>query len=62
MYNVKICKRGPSLIVNEKGNAFMELFDSHAHYNDEKFDNDREELIDKIYVYVFLSVFIITDC
>ena len=27
----------------------MELFDSHAHYNDEKFDNDREELIDKIY-------------
>ena len=27
----------------------MELFDSHAHYNDEKFDDDREELIDKIY-------------
>ncbi len=27
----------------------MELFDSHAHYNDEKFDQDREELIQKIY-------------
>lgn len=27
----------------------MELFDSHAHYNDEKFDEDREELIQKIY-------------
>lgn len=27
----------------------MELFDSHAHYNDEKFDVDREELINKIY-------------
>lgn len=27
----------------------MEFFDSHAHYNDEKFDNDRYELIDNIY-------------
>ena len=27
----------------------MELFDSHAHYNDEKFDNDREEIIKQIY-------------
>ena len=27
----------------------MELFDSHAHYNDEKFDIDREEIIQKIY-------------
>lgn len=26
----------------------MELFDSHAHYNDEKFDNDREEILEKI--------------
>lgn len=25
------------------------LFDSHAHYNDEKFINDREELIEEIY-------------
>ena len=23
----------------------MELFDTHSHYNDEKFDKDREELI-----------------
>ncbi len=27
----------------------MELFDTHAHYNDEKFDLDREEIINKIY-------------
>jgi TatD DNase family protein len=27
----------------------VELFDSHAHYNDEKFDEDKEELIDEIY-------------
>lgn len=27
----------------------MELFDNHAHYNDEKFDGDRDEIIKKIY-------------
>lgn len=27
----------------------MELFDSHVHYNDEKFDIDREEIIQSIY-------------
>ena len=27
----------------------MELFDSHAHYNDEKFDLDRDELLNNIY-------------
>lgn len=27
----------------------MELFDSHAHYNDEKFDMDREEVIEEVY-------------
>ena len=27
----------------------MELFDNHAHYNDQKFDEDREEIINKIY-------------
>ncbi len=27
----------------------MELFDSHSHYNDEKFDTDREELIKEVY-------------
>lgn len=27
----------------------MELFDSHAHYNDEKFDEDRKELLKEIY-------------
>lgn len=27
----------------------MELFDNHAHYNDEKFDSDRDEIINKIY-------------
>ena len=27
----------------------MKFFDSHAHLNDEKFDEDREELIEKIH-------------
>lgn len=27
----------------------MELFDSHSHYNDEKFDIDREEILKQIY-------------
>ena len=27
----------------------MEFFDSHAHYNDEKFDLDRWDIIKKIY-------------
>ena len=27
----------------------MELFDSHAHYNDEKFDEDREKIIKETY-------------
>ena len=27
----------------------MELFDNHAHYNDEKFDEDRDEIINKVY-------------
>lgn len=27
----------------------MEFFDSHAHYNDEKFDGDRWEIIKKVY-------------
>lgn len=28
----------------------MELFDTHAHYNDEKFDNDRDKIIEEIYM------------
>ncbi len=27
----------------------MEFFDSHAHYNDERFDSDRDDLINQIY-------------
>ena len=27
----------------------MKFFDSHAHYNDEKFDEDRVEVLDEIY-------------
>ena len=27
----------------------MEFFDSHAHYNDEKFDDDRIELLKRLY-------------
>lgn len=26
----------------------MEFFDSHAHYNDEKFNDDRKEILEKI--------------
>ena len=29
----------------------MRLFDTHAHYNDEKFDGDREEIINSVYEY-----------
>lgn len=27
----------------------MQFFDSHAHYNDEKFENDKEEILQQIY-------------
>lgn len=27
----------------------MKLFDTHSHYNDEQFNEDREEIIKKIY-------------
>ena len=27
----------------------MELFDSHAHYNDEKFEEDRQEILKEIF-------------
>ena len=27
----------------------MEFFDSHAHYNDEQFDSDRQQIINKTY-------------
>ena len=27
----------------------MEFFDSHAHYNAEQFDEDREDIINKLY-------------
>ena len=27
----------------------MEFFDSHSHYNDEKFDEDREQILEEIY-------------
>ena len=27
----------------------MEFFDSHAHYNDEKFEQDRDDIINNIY-------------
>lgn len=28
----------------------MEYFDTHAHYDDERFEIDREETISKIYI------------
>ena len=27
----------------------MEFFDTHSHYNDEKFEEDREDILNKIY-------------
>ena len=27
----------------------MEFFDSHSHYNDEKYNEDRKEIIKKVY-------------
>ncbi len=27
----------------------MELFDTHSHYNDEKFDTDRDEMIEETF-------------
>ncbi len=27
----------------------MKFFDSHAHYNDEKFDIDQEEILNRLY-------------
>lgn len=32
-----------------EGRLKVEFFDSHAHYNDEKFNEDREEIIEKNY-------------
>ena len=32
-----------------EGRLKVEFFDSHAHYDDEKFNEDREEIIEKIY-------------
>ena len=34
-----------------KGEFKMEFFDSHSHLNDEKFDNDRFEIIEKMKKY-----------
>ena len=36
-------------MANKRSVIEMELFDSHAHYNDEKFNEDREEVIKAIY-------------
>ncbi len=34
----------------------MEIFDSHSHYNDEKFSEDRETIIDEVYKYGVTSL------
>ncbi len=33
----------------KKDDGYMELFDTHSHYNDEQFNGDREEVIRMIY-------------
>lgn len=35
--------------MDKLGGENMQFFDSHAHYNDEKFEEDREKLIKQIY-------------
>ena len=35
--------------MTKRGYIKMKLFDTHSHYNDEKFDSDREEIIKAIY-------------
>ena len=38
------------IVINKmKGEICMKLFDSHAHLDDEKFNEDRKEIIEKIY-------------
>ena len=39
----------------------MEFFDSHSHYNDEKFDNDRDQVIKDTYKNMFAIPFEILD-
>lgn len=39
----------------------MKLFDTHAHYNDEQFDEDREEIIGKIYEAGIENVVVVGD-
>ena len=34
----------------------MEFFDSHSHYNDEKFDEDRDEIIKQVYTLGITSI------
>ena len=34
----------------------MPLFDTHAHYNDDAFDQDREELLDAPVSYTHLTL------
>ena len=39
----------------------MKLFDTYAHYNDEQFDEDRKEIISKIYKDGIENVVVVGD-
>ena len=39
----------------------MKLFDTHSHYNDEQFDEDREEIINKIYEEGIVNTVVVGD-
>ncbi len=39
----------------------MKLFDTHAHYNDEQFDEDREEIIKKVYEAGIENIVVVGD-
>ena len=39
----------------------MKLFDTHSHYNDEQFDEDREEIIKLIYAAGIKNTVVVGD-
>lgn len=41
--------------------SYMRLFDTHCHYNDEKFKEDKDEIIEKIYEYGVKNAVVVGD-
>ena len=47
-YNLKVKEIRVIEIKQEDKDRMIEFFDSHAHYNDEQFDGDRDELLENL--------------